>query len=393
MNPWNRQKHIIPLPYSYYFFTVAVLATIGFFDSVYLAISHYRLYTDIGHQSFCAISKAINCDTVSQSPYSILLGVPVPVWGVIGYAFFIVLSVFAWPKSAQRKRIWTLLSLISLVFTVYSIILAFVSTIFINSYCIMCIFSYAVNLLLLYFTWIVRKRFKCEFFFKALVLDLRYLFNRRRIFISAVSLFIPGILALLLFFPAYWHMTPPVLSTDIPTGVTEDGHPWIGAQVPELIIEEFSDYRCFQCKKMHYFLRQLVETHQDEIRLIHRQFPMDHTINPVVTEPFHIGSAKLSLLAIYASEKGKFWEMNDYLFNLPSEIEELDLRRLANHVNIDFKDIGYIFQNKRLWNILWEDIVDGFKTNKLSGTPGFIIDGEAYIGQIPAQILKQYLNK
>ncbi|MBU3949567.1 MAG: hypothetical protein KJ826_15285 [Proteobacteria bacterium] len=45
------------------------------------------MYTDIGYESFCAISKAINCDTVSQSPYSVFLGVPLAIWGVAGYCF------------------------------------------------------------------------------------------------------------------------------------------------------------------------------------------------------------------------------------------------------------------------------------------------------------------
>jgi uncharacterized membrane protein len=62
---------------------------------------------DMGYQSFCAISQALNCDTVSQSPYSILFNVPVPVWGVFGYAFFLILLMFAWPQSALHKRVWT----------------------------------------------------------------------------------------------------------------------------------------------------------------------------------------------------------------------------------------------------------------------------------------------
>ena len=67
----------------------------GLVDSVYLSISHYRVYTDIGYKSFCAISRTINCDTVSQSPFSIFLDVPVPVWGIIGYTFFLLLVAFA----------------------------------------------------------------------------------------------------------------------------------------------------------------------------------------------------------------------------------------------------------------------------------------------------------
>jgi uncharacterized membrane protein len=76
-----------PPPFYVYLWAVALLTLIGLTDSIYLAISHYRVYTDIGYTSFCAISRAINCDTVSQSPYAIMLNLPVAVWGVIGYAF------------------------------------------------------------------------------------------------------------------------------------------------------------------------------------------------------------------------------------------------------------------------------------------------------------------
>jgi uncharacterized membrane protein len=286
MKLWKFKTHFKapsnPLPYPYYFFTVAVIALTGFFDSIYLSISHYRVYMDMGYQSFCAISRALNCDTVSQSPYSILLGVPVPVWGILGYAFFLILLLFAWPQSALRKRVWTLLFLISLGFTVYSLVLAFISTYRIQSYCIMCILSYAVNLLLLYFTWIVRKRFQCEPILKAIALDIRYLLNYPRTIIPITSVFGVGAVLMLLYFPAYWQMTPPDLSKDRITGITEDGHPWIGAENPELVIVEFSDYRCFQCKKMHFFLRRIIESNPDKIRLVHRHFPMDHTINPLL---------------------------------------------------------------------------------------------------------------
>lgn len=75
------KKEIIPLPFSFYGLPVILLSLFGLVDSAYLAVSHYRNYMDIGYASFCAISRAINCDTVSQSPYAIFLGVPVASWG------------------------------------------------------------------------------------------------------------------------------------------------------------------------------------------------------------------------------------------------------------------------------------------------------------------------
>jgi protein-disulfide isomerase len=186
-------------------------------------------------------------------------------------------------------------------------------------------------------------------------------------------------------------MTPPVLSTDIPTGITEDGHSWIGAENPELTIVEFSDYRCFQCKKMHFFLRRIIENHPDKIRLVHRHFPMDHTINPIVDEPFHAGAAKLAVVSLFAAEKDKFWKMNDILFNIDKQTEALNIGDLAKKADIEFEEIRYVFSNRELWIKLQQDIQDGLKYG-LTGTPGFIIDEQVYMGQIPSDSLRSFIK-
>jgi uncharacterized membrane protein/protein-disulfide isomerase len=387
---FGKKKQIQPLAYFWYVIPVTIIALTGLFDSLYLSISHYRNYLDIGYRSFCAISKAINCDTVAQSPYSIFLDVPVAVWGLFSYGFFLFLLSFAWLKAGGRKRMWTMLMLISFAFNIFSAVLAFFSVYYIHSYCIMCILSYGVNLALLFYAWIIRKRFACESLFTALKQDILFLFRFSKVTFPVLTFFAASVVWMILAFPPYWRMSPPVLSKNISTGV-ENGHPWIGAEHPELIITEFSDYQCFQCKKMHYYLRRLIEAHSDKIRLIHRHFPMDHTINPLVKEPFHVGSSKMALLAIFATQKDRFWEMNDYLFNIPKDFKVLNIQEVAEKTGLDFKDMRHVFYDQGLWDILWNDIKDGIATYKLTGTPAFIINGQTYSGQIPADILKAYL--
>ena len=307
------KKNTIPLPFSIYFWTISILALAGLMDSIYLTISHYRVYTDIGYRSFCAISKAINCDTVSQSPYSIFIGLPVPVWGIIGYTFFLSLLPLARMKNEEKKRIWPLLFLFALIFSGYSLILAFISTFIIHSYCIMCIVSYAVSFLLLFYTWIIRRRFKGEDIFNGLKLDFALLLKKKAIILPILGIFFIGILSVKFVFPSYWHIRAPQLNSRVSTGITENGYPWIGAQEPILTIVEFADYQCFQCKKMHFFLRHLIEKHPDKIRLVHRHFPMDHNFNPLVKAPFHVGSGQMALLAIYAATKGNFFRNKSLL--------------------------------------------------------------------------------
>jgi len=363
----------------------------GVLDSIYLSISHYRVYTDIAYESFCAISRSINCDTVSQSPYSIFIGVPVPVWGIIGYTFFLLFVPFAWSKEAQKQKMWPIFLFISLAFSIYSVILAYISTFYIHSYCMMCIVSFGINFLLLYYTWLVRKRFGKSGIIKGLMLDVGFLWERKKKAGSVFLSFLCIVTFLLISFPSYWNLSPPVLSKSIPNGITEDGYPWIGAENPKLLIMEFTDYQCFQCKKMHFFLRKLVEKNPDKIRLIHRHFPMDHKYNPIVTEPFHVGSGAMALFAEYAQTQGKFWEMNDMLFGIAASTNVLNIKKLAEKTGLDYRTLSYSTRNSIIRYKIKHDIAIGMKLG-INGTPGYVIDGKVYLGQIPPEILSSVLD-
>ena len=383
-------KPIRPLPFAVYFYTTVLLACGGLIISVYLAASHYRVYTDIGYKSFCAISKAINCDTVSQSSYSIFFGLPLPIWGIIGYTFFLLLTPLAKNKGAERKRIWTLLFLISAVFSFHSLILAVISTFYIGSYCIMCILTYAVNLLLLFYTQMIRSRFECEGLIDGFRLDLRYLAANKRYGLMVFSLFLAGSILTKAAIPSYWQFETPPLSASLSSGVTPSGHPWIGAENPKLTITEYTDYQCFQCKKMHFYLRQLIAQHPDKIKLIHRNFPVDHEFNPIVKEPFHVGSGKMALMAIYAGTQGKFWQMNDLLFEKAGQTEAINMRSLAVAVGIDADALMRSINEPALRQKLADDIKSGLKL-QIDGTPAYVIDGNVYPAQIPPEIIKDAL--
>jgi protein-disulfide isomerase/uncharacterized membrane protein len=387
-----KSKNINPLPFRVYFCTVFLLGLAGLASSIYLSISHYRVYTDIGYRSFCAISKALNCDTVSQSPYSILLSVPVAVWGIVGYVLFLLLASMAASKAASRQRLWPLLICISLGFCIFSVILALISSFIIHSYCIMCIVTYAINFLLLYYTWMTRNRFKNDRFLSGLKKDIIFLWMKRKNTFPQLSAFGVGFIALVVCMPVYWRLELPPPAEDIPTGVTEQGHPWIGAQHPKLVITEYTDYQCFQCRKMHYYIRQLIAQYPEEIRLVHRYFPMDHGFNPIVKEPFHVGSGVMALLAISAAADNHFWQMNDALFEIAGNHEKINIKKLAQKVGMDYRHLADSLNNRTYKNQLQQDIISGLKLN-ITGTPAFIIDDKVYLAKIPPEIIESALKR
>jgi len=365
---------------------VSLLTICGILISLYLSISHYRVYTDIGYSSFCAISKAINCDTVSQSPYSIFLGLPVAIWGIIGYFILLITLFLSFDVKSKKISNFPTLFFIGLVFSFISVLFGAISAFKIHSYCIMCIVTYGINFMLLYTIWLTKQRFKRNSWWSLVFEDMTFWKNQRNKAFKYFSPIIIITLLLIIFFPHYWSttFTDPV-SWQLKTGITEDGDPWIGAENPGLTIIEYTDYMCFQCKKMHFFLKNLIATYPDKIKLVHKHFPMDQKYNPNLKENLHPGSGILSLIAIYAAKENKFWEINDYLYHYTID-KAIYLNQIAQESGLDLPRLKKGVYDPETLKKLQGNILSGI-INNISGTPSYIIDNKIYAGQIPSDIL------
>ncbi len=346
-------------PFRIYWWTANAVAACGLIISIYLAVSHYKVHTDIGYRSFCAISNSLDCDTVSQSTYAILLGAPVAVWGALGYVGVLLLLAFSAHASARPRRIWALLLVAAAAFAGYSVALAAVSAFRIRSYCLMCMALYAVNFFLLYFAWLIRRRFPAGPLGECLLEDIRYLLKRGTPARVSGALFLGAAVGLLIFYPPYWKFDASALPAALASGITDEGLPWIGAETPVLEIVEFTDYQCFPCRKMHSHLKGLLVRYPGAIRLVHRHFPMDHRVNPLVREPYHVGSGQMALLAIYAASQGRFWEMHDLLYRLAGEGTEIDLREVGKKMNLPAEGLAAALKSVELHSKLAADIAFG----------------------------------
>ena len=387
----SAESQVKPLSFRLYFWIIILLAGSGLAASIYLSVSHFRVFTDIGYRSFCAISRAINCDTVSQSPYAIFLNAPVPIWGIIGYTFLLIfVALFVRPKGSEGRGL-AIAYTISLAFSGYSVILAFMSSYYIGAYCIVCIYTYAVNFLLAYMTWLVRKRFESKNYIRALKSDIKYLKQQPKMSVSIVGVLVCSIISIVSFFPAYWNLELSAGPLKLPTGITDDGHPWIGSDSEQIVITEYTDYLCFQCKKMNLYLREFVFRHPDKIKLVHRHFPMDSRFNPSLNAPFHEGAGIMALIAIHAAENGKFWPVNDYLFSIAGHGARIDINEIAAKSGLNVSKIKDALNDPDIRQKLMQDIQQGLKFG-LTGTPSYVIEDRVYHGMIPAEVFNKVLN-
>lgn len=386
----NTQKNT--LPYAFYYWQVVALVLLGLLNSFHLSYTHYKNYTDLSFSSFCAITQSVNCDTVAQSPWSILWGLPVAIWGIFAYSAFLLLLIPLRFTKQSRLSDWSLPFVIALFYSSYSVYLGVLSTFKIHSWCILCFANYTINFLLAFTSWITFRRFSSSRFLPALKSTIRFMASESPVK-QGIPLLIIILIAVRLFIPKYWVQESIPTNPRAATGITVEGYPWIGASKPQFIIEEFTDYQCFQCSKVHFYLRQLINQFPDRIRLVHRHYPLDHEFNGVIIpDPFHVGSGKMALVAIVAIDHKAFWAVNDALYKAgQSKQETLQLDQFAKLMDMRPQELASEMFTEKTLRHLQHDIVEGLK-HRITGTPTFVVNGKVYTKTLPTELLQEMIQ-
>jgi uncharacterized membrane protein len=121
--------------------TSYVLAAIGLIDSMYLT------YVKLSHQQvYCG--GLGECETVNNSPYSEIYGLPIALLGIGGYLLIIALLYLETRGGIWQSNSRLLVFGISLVGILYSIYLTYIEIAVLNAICPYCVLSAVVMLLL-----------------------------------------------------------------------------------------------------------------------------------------------------------------------------------------------------------------------------------------------------
>ncbi len=370
--------------------------------------------SDPDYHSFCAVSEGMNCETVALSPWSSNLGAPNSVWALAGYAFAVLLAGFA--ASRRRDTLgYGLLVLLGVGFALVSVALLYVMQALIGSLCILCLALDLVNASLLAFA-IVAARAVGVGVIASVRSDLASLVRRPFFGVGVVAV---GLILLGASWGAGRHLmketglperglgAPAVLGTpsaggpvcgageanDPATGpsmgVTPDGHPWIGAVNPVVEVQEFTDYQCPHCRRAHMMVRKLLSTAGDKVRVYHRHLPLDQECNPAILSPFHRRACELSRVAVCAGRQGRFWEMNDFLFQQADEIRERNLSAedIAGRLELEPDAFRCCLDEASTKEALAVDVAEGNALG-IKGTPAFVVNGSVNYGKIPVEALE-----
>jgi len=341
----------------------------GLAIALFLARLHVRAHA--GFASFCAISETVNCDRVATSHYSVVLGLPVAIWGTFGYAVAVGLSAAA---LIRPRALWAagLLLLVGAASVAASVALALVSELAIGAWCLLCVGSWFMALALFIFGIQACRPIGAGSTLRAALLAV-WEKPGLAAAISAVAIF--GVTGVAKAYPHYWERTAaPPAARSVATA------PNTAART---VIIEYSDYECPFCARAHEQTRALLKTRPDLV-LVHRQFPLDSACNPMVKRAIHPSACALARAGICAESQGRLSQMDDALFG--NQNEGLSVLTLASRVGLNLKRFEACLSSRETERRLAADVEAGIRDG-VRATPTFVVGNTARAGNLPLDLL------
>lgn len=321
------------------------LALLGVALCVLLEVVHYRAHTRPDLGSFCSVGARFDCASVALSSYAVVLGVPLPLWGIAGFA---LIGAAAW-----RHSFWTLP--LALAATLASLGLLAIELFELGSVCMLCEGVHALCLVLALVAWRARRRGLAGAFSLADTLVLHA---------PAAGV----LLALGLFMPRYWAAFDWRGALPYPQGTTAEGDAWLGAEQPKLTVLELVDYTCPHCKAASARTLRALARHPDALRVVRAYYPRipcDSTLDRCL--PMRIASC--------AGEQGKFWQADRYLFERVAWDRALEPARVARDLDLEVARFSDCLDRSDVFAraaSAWKRA----KKLRLPGTPYYLVEGK-----------------
>ena len=272
------------------------LSLLGLFDSLYLLYT----YTSPARPMACL---GTGCDAVRASAYSTWWGVPVPVFGVLGYALLAIVilaeSMFSGFLARWARRAFLVMTGFGFLFSLY---LEYLQGFVIHAYCVWCVTSGVVMtaLFVLAIIDVVHAGPKAE---------PATQFTRVR---NLVAVCAAGVLVGV---PAFYLLArhsklaptgAPATPTNLAERLVRAGSYHTGNPLALLTVVEFGDFECPVCARGEIAAREIRAQYAHRIRFVFRQFPL---------ESIHPNAEKAAEASECAGEQGKFWEMVEKIYS------------------------------------------------------------------------------
>lgn len=159
--------------------------------------------------------------------------------------------------------------------------------------------------------------------------------------------------------------------------------PTTGAVGQQIVLGEFSDFQCPYCAKVHKTLQQFMNSHQDEVILAYKHFPLTS---------MHPQAKSAAKAAWAAGQQGKFWPYHDALFTQQDELGEELYLDIAKNLNLNLERFNQD-RNGNTANVSIQRDIDTARVLGAKGTPFFVMNGETFSGNVPLSKFEEVLTR
>lgn len=356
--------------------TLATLVGLGF--AIELCIVYYNANFAVNATpSICAINESMDCDGVARTTYSQFFGVPLSLWGVILYLFFLFMTYvdkiqnikFLGFLKVFKNQTSYIFCVASLSFVI-SMILATISIFKINSVCIFCFATYFIDLFIAVIS--KTKSFKDEI--KTSIQDF---IEAIKVPKYAISFTIVVLIAIgLLTYTTLSNILAPQLKKQKDMieafknyNQITDGN-IMGPKNADVIIHEYIDFNCGGCFYAHLYLHRIIKEFEN-VKVIQHILPLEKTCNPNMQHEGHKNSCLKARYALAAAKQNMYWQMSDILFEKSPETEK-EIIESARLLNMDIRKLKEDANSEAIHNEIKESIKDA-DNKKVNGTPTMFI--------------------
>ena len=294
----------------------------------------------------CTLSESTGCADTARSDYAVVLGVPIALWSACGFAALLTLALIGIRRRNGESFPHGLLFATAASAAAVSLTMALIARLVLGVFCVECTVIQVLTVATFACAGL-QLRDKRLGPVRALSADLRRLAASPRTTAAVGLLGATAAVLLVVLYPRHEWRGPSLPDLpfslgagplggrgELPSGLTDDGHPYLGAAQPRVTVVEYSDYECPVCRHAHAGLRDIVGRHPDRIRLVHVNLPLDQACNRAVPRPFHRRACELARAAVCAEPRERFWEMNDAFFERQDGHGAIDPLEVAAAVGI-----------------------------------------------------------
>ena len=375
---------------------IVLLALIGLALSIELCVVYYNANFAVdAAPSICAINDMMDCDSVAKTSYSQFLGVPLSLWGVILYIFFLFMSFVDKIKNIRFlgflevfKNPESYIFCIALFSFIMSMILGGISVFKINSICIFCFMTYFIDLLIA-----IISKTKGISILKEVKISINDFIEAIKVKKYAISfVIVMSIFAGILLFTYQTNILSPQTAEQIEMkkyfknydSIT-DGNT-MGPKEADVIIHEYIDYNCGGCFLANLYLHRIVMEFEN-VKVIQHNVPLERACNHNMQHEGHKNSCIKSKYALAAAKQNMYWQMSDILFEQSPENEK-EIIEKARLLDFDIKKLKEDANSEKIAEELQESIREA-DSKGITGTPTFLIGMRKIMGIGSYPALKQ----